>query len=137
MRQCWWEASPSTIGTSRNSRLCGLSLCHDSPAGVPSNCEAGRPNNESGQTSAEFSLVLAAIAIGCFLALVFLGGGILDLFDTTGNSVPRSAPPPAPPPAPALTWPTTLEECEDGGWQDFPQFSNEEECVDYVDTLTP
>ena len=37
----------------------------------------GRPNNESGQTSAEYSLVLAAIAIGCVLALVFLGSGIL------------------------------------------------------------
>lgn len=40
-----------------------------------------------GQTMAEYALILGGIAILVILALVFLGGRIRDLFESTGSSV--------------------------------------------------
>jgi Flp pilus assembly pilin Flp len=40
-----------------------------------------------GQTMAEYALILGGIAIVVILALVFLGGRIRDLFESTGSSV--------------------------------------------------
>jgi Flp pilus assembly pilin Flp len=40
-----------------------------------------------GQTMAEYSLILGGIAILVILALIFLGGRIRDLFESTGSSV--------------------------------------------------
>lgn len=45
-----------------------------------------RGRNE-GQTMAEYSLILGGIAILVILALIFLGGRIRDLFESTGSSV--------------------------------------------------
>lgn len=45
-----------------------------------------RRRNE-GQTMAEYSLILGGIAILVIVALVFLGGRIRDLFESTGSSV--------------------------------------------------
>jgi Flp pilus assembly pilin Flp len=42
---------------------------------------------EQGQTMAEYALILGGIAIVVILALVFLGGRIRDLFESTGSSV--------------------------------------------------
>jgi Flp pilus assembly pilin Flp len=45
-----------------------------------------RDRNE-GQTMAEYALILGGIAIIVILAIVFLGGRIRDLFESTGSSV--------------------------------------------------
>jgi Flp pilus assembly pilin Flp len=45
----------------------------------------GRRDN--GQTMAEYALILGGIAIIVILAIVFLGGRIRDLFESTGSSV--------------------------------------------------
>ena len=42
---------------------------------------------DEGQTMAEYALILGGIAIVVILALVFLGGRIRDLFESTGSSV--------------------------------------------------
>jgi Flp pilus assembly pilin Flp len=42
---------------------------------------------QGGQTMAEYALILGGIAIVVILALVFLGGRIRDLFESTGSSV--------------------------------------------------
>jgi len=42
---------------------------------------------QEGQTMAEYALILGGIAIVVILAIVFLGGRISDLFNSTGSSV--------------------------------------------------
>ena len=42
---------------------------------------------QEGQTMAEYALILGGIAIIVILAIVFLGGRIRDLFESTGSSV--------------------------------------------------
>ena len=44
-------------------------------------------DRQAGQTMAEYALILGGIAIVVILALVFLGGRIRDLFESTGSSV--------------------------------------------------
>jgi Flp pilus assembly pilin Flp len=90
---------------------------------------------EPGQAMSEHAIILGAIAVGCIVAVLFLGGGIFDLFGST--SKPLSRQPLTPPVQGGLPYPTSLEECEDGGWHDFPQFANEEACREYVESLSP
>jgi Flp pilus assembly pilin Flp len=85
---------------------------------------------------AEYAILAAAITVGCAPAMLFLSGAIGALFGSTARPV-RTAPFQPPSPSPELTYPTTLAECEDGGWRDFPQFASEAECIDFVDGLTP
>ena len=47
---------------------------------------AARERRE-GQTMAEYALILGGIAIIVILAIVFLGGRIRDLLESTGSSV--------------------------------------------------
>ncbi len=47
----------------------------------------GLRERREGQTMAEYALILGGIAIVVILALVFLGGRIRDLFESTGSSV--------------------------------------------------
>ena len=85
----------------------------------------------SGQVQAEYALVVAAIAIGCIVAVLFVGGALSGLFDSSarpltagrGRSRRRVLPPPTPRPS---------AQCENGGWESFPQFQSEAACVDYV-----
>jgi hypothetical protein len=53
----------------------------------------------------------------------------------------RRAPEPGtfyPPSAPAqLVYPTRVDQCENGGWQNDPQFADEHDCLDYVENLAP
>jgi Flp pilus assembly pilin Flp len=90
---------------------------------------------QSGQAMSEYAVILGAIAVGCIVAVLFLGGGIFDKFG--GAAKPLAGQPHKPPVAGELPYPTTLEECEDGGWLDFPQFPDEEACREYVESLTP
>ena len=91
---------------------------------------------ESGQTSPEYALIVAAIAVGCSIAALLLSGPITNLFGSSAG--PMKSAPFRPPVKPApLTYPATVDECVDGGWRDFPQFADETACTEYVDWLTP
>ena len=79
---------------------------------------------------------MAAIAIGLIAALVFLGVGVRGLFESTAEPV-QQAPFQPPVPSSELTWPTSLADCEDGGWRNYPQFDDKADCVEYVEDLTP
>ncbi len=92
--------------------------------------------NESGQTSSEYSLVLGAIALVCIAAAVFVGIAIKNHFGSSNEQIGQ-APFVPPKSTPAPVWPTAIAQCEDGGWRAFPQFSDEEECRDYVEGLSP
>ena len=95
----------------------------------------GRRGPESGQTLAEYAVVVAGIAVVCVVAALFLSAVIGS---RVGSTVKPAPPAPFQPPAPAqLVWPTKLEDCKDGGWHNFVQFDNEAECNDYVNGLTP
>lgn len=94
--------------------------------------------SESGQTQAEYVLVVAGIAIACIAAALILGAVLSGRFDSsakpfgpgTGTFTPPN------PPAP-LVYPTSVEQCEKGGWKSYPQFADEHECLDYVQHLAP
>jgi Flp pilus assembly pilin Flp len=90
--------------------------------------------DEAGQAFAEYALVLAGIAIICIVAILFVSGAVGGLFDSTGKP---GTPGTFKPPSAQLSWPTTIEECEDGGWRNFAQFSSEKECKEYVEGLAP
>jgi Flp pilus assembly pilin Flp len=98
----------------------------------------GRHASESGQTMAEHAIVLAAIAVVCVLALMLLAVAIRG---QVGSAQPPTPGAPLEPPSVGTvaqpSSPTTLAECEHGGWRDFPQFHNEAECKQYVHSLRP
>ena len=103
--------------------------------GATFRARAGHVGGESGQTFAEYAVVLGAIAFGCIVAVLFLGGGVTDLFGSTARPL---APGTHQPPVPSeLPYPTRLEECADDGWRDFPQFADEAACREYVESLSP
>ena len=79
----------------------------------------------------EYAVIIAAIAIGCLLALLFLSGGIGGLFGSTTQSL-KSAPlrPPS-----TIPLPTSIADCQDEGWKKFPTFDDEEECIAFVEGL--
>lgn len=85
---------------------------------------------------AEYALLAAGIAVACSLAVLFLSGGISDLWVSKTTPI-RSAPFSPPSSSPGLTYPTTLEECANDGWKNFAQFADEAACDAYVNGLTP
>jgi hypothetical protein len=91
----------------------------------------GRRTSSSGQVTAEYAVILGAIAIGCIVAILFLSNGINGLFH---DPVPLPSHEPFTPPVspPAGTYPTTLEQCRNGGWRDFAGFTSEADCESYV-----
>jgi len=92
---------------------------------------------QSGQTMGEYALILGGLALVVVVAVFFLGGRIGDLFGGTGSSVqPRPAPFSPPYPSEA-SFPAILQDCQNGGWRNYPQFETEAECVSYVDDLMP
>jgi hypothetical protein len=87
---------------------------------------------------AEYAVVLAGIAVLCLLAIMFLAAGIRGRFESTNTPTPAGPfEPPSTGDLPQLTYPTTIAECEHGGWRNFAQFRNEAECTQYVDSLKP
>jgi Flp pilus assembly pilin Flp len=91
--------------------------------------------HESGQASGEYAIVVGAIAIVCLAAALFLGYTFRDRYGSTAE--PVSGAPFEPPFPSTLSWPSTVEECEDDGWRSFAQFTDEEACTDYVASLSP
>jgi Flp pilus assembly pilin Flp len=101
-----------------------------------------RPSSETrtvaeaaGQTLAEYAVIVAAIAVACTIAVVFLVAGIRGRFDSTDQPPPQS--PFVPPVSPPLAYPATLEDCENGGWKNYVQFRSEDDCKRYVEEHTP
>jgi pilus assembly protein Flp/PilA len=95
---------------------------------------AAAHRREGGQTLASYALIVALIAIGCVVAIIFLGRALSGAYDTTPTP---GEPGVFRPPVAELHWPTSIEECEDGGWQDFGQFADENACIEYVRSLGP
>jgi Flp pilus assembly pilin Flp len=89
---------------------------------------------ESGQVSGEYAIVIGMIAVVCIVAAVFIGFAIAGHFESDGERVRHA---PLEPPRSSLAWPTSIEECEDGGWRNFAQFRDEDECIEYVESLAP
>lgn len=93
---------------------------------------------ESGQTQSEYVLVIAGIAIACIVAALILGSLVRGSFDSSAKPFGPGSGTLTPPSPPAqLVNPTQVEECENGGWQSYPQFPDEQTCLDYVESLAP
>lgn len=88
--------------------------------------------SESGQTLPEYAVLVAALAVGCVLAVVLLAAAIGGAFDTSGPS--PSPGPFVPPRTTELAYPTKLEDCEHGRWRNYAQFRSEAECRRYVES---
>ena len=93
-------------------------------------------DTEAGQVSGGYAIVVGTIALVCVLAALFLGIAIRGQFQSVGVGV-QQAPFQPPIPSSELSWPATLAECEDGGWQNYTQFATEVECVEYIDNRAP
>jgi Flp pilus assembly pilin Flp len=89
---------------------------------------------EAGQTLSEYVLMVGAIALVVALAVMFLGDRIQGLF---GSSAEPIATTPVREEPPALSYPTTLADCENGGWRNYTQFASEADCTHYVEGLAP
>lgn len=98
-----------------------------------------RRRSESGQTQVEYVLLFALLVFGCLVAVLVLGRGIEGRFGSDGpfgsTTVP-STPGPFTPPT-QTSFPTSVEQCQNGGWSDFPQFTGEAGCIRFVLGLTP
>jgi Flp pilus assembly pilin Flp len=96
-----------------------------------------RQRDDRGQAFGEYALLVAGLAIACVLAVLFLSGAIAGLFGSTSKPVQSPGVFQPPVRTPGLTWPTSLEECKDGGWRAYAQFADEKACTKYVESLTP
>jgi hypothetical protein len=90
-------------------------------------------SSESAQTLVEYSLIMGLIVIAAVVALTLFSGvldGLVGSPPKTGGSggSPFS---PFNPPA-AVVVPTSIQDCENGGWQSYPQFADEEACKRFV-----
>ena len=129
-------ADESEVALSAEQREQILDALKECPAGLLRLRDELRP--QSGQTMGEYAVILGGLALMVVVAVVFLGGRIDDLLGGTGSSVqqPRSAP--FTPPYPSgVSFPATLQDCENGRWRNYAQFENQAECASYVDNLTP
>ncbi len=91
--------------------------------------------SESGQALVEYALLLAVIA--CVVTvLVFFSGSIGRTFGSTLSDFRNGFNPPAAPgPPPVIQpvqWPTSVQQCMNGGWQNYPQFKDEASCIQFV-----
>jgi Flp pilus assembly pilin Flp len=89
--------------------------------------------SESGQALVEYALILATIA--CLVTVLFFSGSINGLFGSTSSKFQNGFNPPAVPGSPVTPpeqWPTSVEQCLDGGWQNYPQFTDEASCIQFV-----
>lgn len=93
--------------------------------------DRNRLNSEDGQTSVETVLITLAIALGCLVAAVFLSSRIGGIFGSISDpSGPQPSAPFVPPAVVAV--PLTIEDCLNDGWRDYPQFTNQGQCVHFV-----
>ena len=92
--------------------------------------------SQSGQSLVEYVLLIGAVAMVCLASVAFLSGSIDDLFGSISSSPgvfnPPSAPTPVPPEA-ELAVPSSVDDCLEGGWQDYPQFGDEAACIAFIE----
>ena len=93
--------------------------------------------SEDGQSLPEYTIVLAAIAVATLFSLLVLGAALKGRFESSDDNLPPAHTPFTPPSQPGLVYPTEIGQCRHGGWRDFPQFRNEAECEEYVESLAP
>jgi Flp pilus assembly pilin Flp len=89
--------------------------------------------SQSGQTQAEFSLIVAAIAIGCIVAVVIFGGTVGGLWDKSTKPVGPST---FNPPTTTVPTPTTAADCDDPGWATYG-FDDRDACLTWVANNSP
>src|SRR4051812_31038953 len=97
-------------------------------------------DSESGQSLVEYVLIVAGVALACMAATLFLSGRINGLFSSIGNDPGIFSPPSVQSPVPTtpeLAVPDTVEDCLNGGWQNYPQFDDEIACVEFVNNGAP
>jgi|RhiMethySRZTD1v2_1073278.scaffolds.fasta_scaffold1367493_1 hypothetical protein len=95
-----------------------------------------RGDTQQAQVLGEYAIVIGVIAFVCIVALLYFGVVLRGDFQSGGEQVQQTPFQPPTPSAPR-SWPTALADCEHDGWKNFPQFANEDECVEYVDDLPP
>lgn len=96
-----------------------------------------KAERESGQAYGEYALILGGIAVVGAFVLLFLAGAIGGIFNSSGDPQQPGGTFTPPIPRSDLTWPTKIEDCQDGGWRNYAQFQNEEECNEYIESLPP
>jgi Flp pilus assembly pilin Flp len=91
----------------------------------------GRLKSTGGQTLAEYAIIVAAIAVGCAMVVLFVTGGVSGLFDTSAKPLKPGA---LVPPVHGTPFggPTTVKDCKNGGWALY-NFPNEQACIDAVE----
>jgi Flp pilus assembly pilin Flp len=76
----------------------------------------GRLKSTGGQSLAEYAIIVAAIAVGCAMVVLFVSGGVGGLFNTSSKPIKGgSLEPPAHGGTP-FGGPQTVGDCENGGW---------------------
>jgi hypothetical protein len=82
--------------------------------------------------TAEYAVIVGLIAVGCIVALLWLGKPINALFHEPTN-LPNEQPftPPVHQSDPSA--PASLEDCLNGGWQSFG-FASQADCEAYVNS---
>jgi Flp pilus assembly pilin Flp len=88
-------------------------------------------DSESGQGLVEYALILAVIAVVAAAAVIYFSGAVIGLFGSTSN-FPGGGNAPSEPVTPPVQWPSSVQQCVDGGWRQFPQFTDEASCVRFV-----
>ena len=87
--------------------------------------------SESGQGLVEYALILGVVAVAA--SVIFLSGAINGIFGSTSNSLNGLDPPTATAPlTPPVQGPTSVEQCLNGGWRNYPQFTDQASCVQFV-----
>jgi hypothetical protein len=76
--------------------------------------------------------------IACIAAALILGAVLNGRFDSSAKPFgPGTGTFTRPSPPAQLVYPTRVDQCENGGWQSYPQFADEQECLDYLENLAP
>ena len=88
--------------------------------GIPTDVGVRERTSESGQATAEYVMLMAAIAIG-LIAASFPGRRRRRTLRIVVRALQQA--PFTPPSRPTSVWPTSLADCEDGGWRNYPQFA--------------
>ena len=87
--------------------------------------------SESGQGLVEYALILGLVAV--LASAIYLSGAINGVFGSTSNSLNGLDPPTATVPmTPPVPGPTSVQQCYNGGWRDYPQFTDQASCVQFV-----
>jgi hypothetical protein len=98
----------------------------------------GRPTSTTGQVTAEFSLLIGVIAVGCILAILVLMNGIGGLFPDSSPTPSGHSPFQPPKHSPGVNVPTDPEQClENPGWSNLTNsegkfFESQADCENYV-----